>query len=271
MTIPPEILDRKGARKVSEVDPQVLDYLNRGLIETKNLTEWLAIDQLSLLQHCLPKQWLSRLGLLKAAILELKKPSTLKIVNAIGKRLLELANDSKELEQLEDFLLAHPSDSVRCWYGPLVSGQSIRLNATIDKLLPLAADRHFGCRELAFFALKPHLANGQLREGISLLLPLVKHSNENLRRFVVEATRPIGVWTTHLQELKDEPELGLPLLEPLKSDSARYVQNAVANWLNDASKSRPDWVIAICDRWQSTSDSKATAYIVKRAMRSLNK
>lgn len=85
------------------------------------------------------------------------------------------------------------------------------------------------------------------------------------------ATRPIGVWTAHLPELKEKPELALPLLDPLHADPARYVRNAVVNWLIDASKSRPDWVRATCARWQQQSDGKAAAYVVKRRLRTIDK
>ena len=40
---------------------------------------------------------------------------------------------------------------------------------------------------------------------------------------------------------------------------------------NDASKSQPDWVQAVCTRWLDESPTKETAYIVKRALRTLRK
>ena len=57
----------------------------------------------------------------------------------------------------------------------------------------------------------------------------------------------------------------------MRSDPSRYVQNAVANWLNDASKSRPDWVQVITARWTEESPTRETAYIVNRGLRTLRK
>jgi 3-methyladenine DNA glycosylase AlkC len=69
--------------------------------------------------------------------------------------------------------------------------------------------------------------------------------------------------------LKTNPQPGLVVLEPLKNDESKYVRDSVANWLNDASKTRPDWVESLCARWLVESPGAETAYIAKRALRSI--
>ena len=125
-------------------------------------------------------------------------------------------------------------------------------------------------RECAWDSFRPYLVQ-DLSAGLILLEAWVRDTDPNIRRFASEVTRPRGVWTPHIPELKDDPQQALGLLEPLKSDPSRYVQNSVANWLNDASKSQPDWVQAVCARWLDESPTKETAYIVKRALRTLRK
>ena len=48
--IPQQILDRKGPRSFKDINPEVIEYLNTGKIETKNLMEWLSVDQLKLVK-----------------------------------------------------------------------------------------------------------------------------------------------------------------------------------------------------------------------------
>lgn len=71
--------------------------------------------------------------------------------------------------------------------------------------------------------------------------------------------------------MKQDPELALSILEPLKSDKAKYAQDSVGNWLNDTSKTQPEFVTEICKRWEAESDTKETKYITKKALRTLNK
>jgi 3-methyladenine DNA glycosylase AlkC len=47
------------------------------------------------------------------------------------------------------------------------------------------------------------------------------------------------------------------------------VQNSVANWLNDAAKTQPDWVRGVCAQWSGGTVPPATAYILRRAQRSI--
>jgi len=77
------------------------------------------------------------------------------------------------------------------------------------------------------------------------------------------------VWAKHIAYLRKDPKPGLNVLAPLKSDGAKYVQDSVANWLNDAAKEHPKWVKAVIDSWLQDSDTDATVYIAKRALRSL--
>ncbi|MET3210269.1 UNVERIFIED_CONTAM: 3-methyladenine DNA glycosylase AlkC [Paenibacillus sp. PvR008] len=125
-------------------------------------------------------------------------------------------------------------------------------------------------REIAWMAVRGPVAM-QLPESLMLLNDWVRDQDANIRRFAIELTRPQGVWAKHIPELKEHPELALPLLGAVQSDPVKYVQDSVSNWLNDASKTKPEWVLQVCDAWLKTSDTKETKRIVTRATRSLIK
>lgn len=195
------------------------------------------------------------------------KPSANTYSRVIGQALEHHAENSIELMKL---LSKHNSDAVRCWAAHMIGVRKVSMEEKLADVKRFAADPHFGVREISFMAVKKDIAS-HLSESIAFLKSWTKDEDENVRRFSVEATRPIGVWTNKIDQLKEKPEQGLILLSPLKSDPSKYVRDAVANWLNDASKSKPDWVRGICDQWLQESDSRETAYIVKRALRTLDK
>ncbi|TKI88301.1 DNA alkylation repair protein, partial [Bacillus wiedmannii] len=74
-----------------------------------------------------------------------------------------------------------------------------------------------------------------------------------------------------IEILKQEPEKALSILNLLKSDPSKYVQDSVGNWLNDASKTKPDWVMNLCEEWAKDTDIKSTSRIIKKAKRTILK
>ncbi len=246
---------RKGAARVADVPPDILADLNAGRIEAATLSENLAVDLAVLMATVIPdlagaaRQIDPKLGITKRMALAAK-----------------IISDDSGQKRLA-WLTAHPSDMVRGWGTFLLaSDPALSLAAKLQAMRPFADDPHFSVREWAWLALRPDIVAAP-EEAIQALVPFTKERSEYLRRFASEATRPNGVWATHVKRLKANPEVGLPIIEPLRADPSRYVQDSVANWLNDAWKSQPQWVEAVCARWTEDSPSAATAYIVKRALR----
>ena len=265
--IPKHIQERKGARSLKDLNPEVIDYLNMGKIETKNLMEWLATDQLILLKTILePLGKMDWFPSFEEAVNNQKKPTANSNTKVIGETFVQLA----DLEFVRANLANHLSDIVRCWACWAESLFFDEINALLEAMKPYAADAHFGVREVVIFASKER-AIVDLETSISILTNWTSSEDENVRRYAVEGLRPIGVWTKKIAEFQEKPEMAKSILEPLKSDTSKYVRDSVGNWLNDASKSQPDWVRSLCEQWTKESPTKETAYIVKKAMRTIAK
>jgi 3-methyladenine DNA glycosylase AlkC len=262
---------RKGARSIKDIPAKILTQLNNGEIETANLMEWLTIDKLKLLANILfqidRKQYQAPII---NAVENLKKKTVNTINETIGIGLFSAANANKD-KTLFKILADHTSDTVRCWACYYISkNEKLTLKQTLTQIQAFAADDHFGVREIAWLSVRPAITENVM-ESLKILSTWTSSTNENIRRFASEATRPRGVWCEHIKILKQQPELALNILEPLKNDASLYVQNSVANWLNDASKTQPLFVKNICAKWGKESNIKETAYIIKRALRTIKK
>jgi 3-methyladenine DNA glycosylase AlkC len=231
----------------------------------------LAIDQKMLLKNVLTN-W--KRTHYEAEILRgvdgLKKQTVTTVNEAIGVGLFQQAAAKGDADLL-GIMAKHPSDAVRCWATYMVGKNStLTISEMLQAIQPYAADGHFGVREIAWMAVRPMIAK-HLTESLAILATWTTSTDENVRRFASESTRPRGVWCAHIEVLKENPALALPILEPLKSDSAKYVQDSVGNWLNDASKTQPDFVSNLCENWSKITPYKATNYIINKAMRTIEK
>lgn len=245
---------------VAGVPRAVLAELNAGTREARNLVESLAIDYVQLLQAVCPTadhQAMTTACREKKGVLDRTRLGGT-LVAACGPKVCKT-------------LSKHTSDTVRAWACFAIAGEpGLDLELRLERVRQFAADPHFGVREWAWMVVRPFI-DAELERGIKLLGSWTLHGDANIRRFASEVTRPRGVWCAHITKLREQPELGLSLLEPLKRDESKYVQDSVANWLNDASKTRPDFVTKVTDRWLVESPTDATRRIVTRARRSMHK
>lgn len=250
---------RKGATSRDKIPPDVLDELNRGRLESATLAEALAVDFSLLMQHAFPEAENDGIESMKKARSE-----------GITRRMATAAAVLRARLGDQTFarLRGHDSDTVRGWAAyALAQETSISLEEKLTKIRPLADDTHFGVREWAWLALRQDIAL-DIRAAVALLEPWTMHGSQNIRRFAIEATRPRGVWSIHIPELKASPELGRPLLDRTMTDPSRYVQDSCANWLNDAAKTSPRWVVEYCRKWQRDAGGDGLRYILRRALRS---
>ena len=263
------LLQRKGAARIALIPPEVLEALGEGRVPTANLNEFLALDLARLCrnvarhvgldpQHERITDTLAMLGAFRPV----------KRHEHVARALYDLAHPRADRDRIAHALATHPSDVARSWAAQWVMFCDLDLPGKLRSVRRFAADPHFGVRETAWMAVRDEVA-ASVDDAVALLSPWVADTDPNIRRFASEATRPRGVWCAQIEALKTQPWRALALLEPLKADPSRYVQNSVANWLNDASKTQPEWVHGVCERWSAQSRRPETAYIVRRALRTL--
>ena len=192
-------------------------------------------------------------------------------IKLIGQKLFNHCKESKSLAKTIKILSKQESDTLRCYATYLISlNKDIKISEKLEQSRNLVADKHFGVREIVWMALRPEMEK-ELSKSIKILIGWTKDSDENIRRFTTESIRPRGLWCKHIETLKENPEQALPILEELKSDQSKYVQDSVGNWLNDASKSKPEFVVALCKKWELELPTIETKKVLKRALRTIQK
>ncbi len=265
------LANRVGAHRIALIPPEVLQALNAGRIATVNLNEFLAIDLAQLASRVA-----SDVGLDPGAerltdtlaMLQAFKP--MQRQGHIARALYDMTALRQDRDAIAHRLATHPSDMARSWAASWLTCTEQNLADKLAALHRFAADPHFGVREMAWSAVRTDVILS-LDEALVLLQKWVQDADPNIRRFACELTRPRGVWCAQIETLTREPWRGLSLLEPLRADTSRYVQNSVANWLNDASKTQPAWVQKLGERWLLESPVATTQYIVRRALRTVAK
>ena len=244
--------------------------IDQGRLATRNLGECLAVDPVALATALAPQlepslaQALLRAAEAGQALGISKKVAGLGL--ALGQWLETAALPLRE--QTWRLLLEHPSDTVRSWaaFANAYCQRNSELEQALLSQFRFATDPHFGVREWAWIALRPLLAQ-DLAASLELLHRHSRSDDPLIRRFCVEILRPRGVWCEHIAALKSEPEMAEPLLTAMLEETDKYAQDSVANWINDASKTRPDWVRQLFERHPPSG--KAATRIFTRATRSL--
>lgn len=150
------LINRKGARKATDIPTDILALLQKGKIETVNLTEWLVIDHLILLEYILNELELQQFADTMLRKTEAVEKKIMKIIPAIAAEWLNHLEQLPKEERSETFvkLSTHPSDSVRCWAAYIVGLDQDSLENKLEQIRSFAADHHFGVREIAWMAVR---------------------------------------------------------------------------------------------------------------------
>ncbi len=247
---------RRGARSAALVPEEVRQALAAGA-PSVNHVEQMVLDMGDLLAHEFP-ELAHRAEMLRiAGFLDRLRAGTRVLVDAYGDQAPLAAAGSR-------------SDTVRGWGAFATVLLTEDPAARVVALTPFAQDPHFAVREWAWLAMRDLVV--RLPEACLVSLERFARSARSVdelgRRFAVEATRPRGVWSAHVPLLKAQPELAEPLLESVLPAQSRYLQDSLSNWINDATRTRPDWAERLAEQWAETH-GLAGSRLLRRARRSL--
>ena len=185
-----------------------------------------------------------------------------KITMTLGQNLPQ---DYKEAISVIDRLAAVYKGPGVCSYPDFVEqfGQD---DANLDT--SIAALGRFTQYSSSELAIRPFIVRHEERMMVQMY-EWSTHESEHLRRLASEGCRPALPWGIALNSFKKDPTPILPILEQLKTDPSPTVRNSVANNLNDISKTHPQLVVQLAQRWYGNHEY--TDWILKHGCRTLLK
>lgn len=120
-------------------------------------------------------------------------------------------------------------------------------------------------RFTAEFCIRPFLIKYQ-NETMAYLQQWLDDSNYHVRRLCTEGTRPRLPWGLRIPAFVEDPSPTFYILDALKDDSTLYVRRSVANHLGDITKSHPQYVFDICEKWLEGA-SADRRWLIRHALR----
>ena len=124
-------------------------------------------------------------------------------------------------------------------------------------------------RNTSEYAIRPFIRRFP-DQTLDQMMLWAKDDNFHVRRLASEGGRPRLPWASKLEEFIKDPSPLIPLLEILKDDSSKYVQNSVANCLNDISKDNRDLAVSLVNSWLD-KPTKSRIWIINHGTRGLRK
>ena len=124
-------------------------------------------------------------------------------------------------------------------------------------------------RNTAEYTIRPYI-HQHYERTLEQMYSWSKHENFHLRRLACEGLRPRLPWAKKLDRFIEDPSPVIPVLQSLKDDSSKYVQNSVANHINDLLKDNEAMAIELLQSWTHDA-SPSRKWIIKHATRKYRK
>lgn len=244
----------KAYFKASE---RILKQLNAGAIESASISEAMLVETPELLNRLCPESYAYVQNLFDHgdSIYKFYEIAALGLLTTHG------------ADGYQDWIYHH-SDTVRCWVAYWIAHNTgLGFAEQLKQIEPLACDHHFWVRENACMAIRPLLLDN-LKGALTVLEKWANSDNPHLRHFTLEITRPKGFWAIPIKTLQQHPEKARSIIEPMRNDPDRSVQEALANWLIEAEDLKPGWSKAILDDWLRNTYDKESNKLYKKVMAS---